>query len=247
MKFQDLSGMIFGRLTVIEYYGKNERNRPLWICKCSCGNLEEIIVTSANLKNNSTKSCGCYGKEQLFKANKKHNVYELNGEYGIGRTQNGDEFYFDLEDYDLIKDYCWRKTKYGHIYNMSKNKDGIKKGVFLHRLIMGVENSPEIMVDHKNNKHPEDNRKENLRFCTRSQNNQNRSIMDNNNTGISGVGWNKDKRKYVSYIGVNGKTKHLGYFTNFEEAIIARLQAEAYYFSNFAPQSHLFEQYGIIP
>ena len=43
-----------------------------------------------------------------FEANHKTNVYNCSGEYGIGYAINtGREFYFDLDDFDLIKDYCW--------------------------------------------------------------------------------------------------------------------------------------------
>lgn len=44
---------------------------------------------------------------------------------------------------------------------------------------------------------------------------------------------------------MNNKTKYLGSFKNKEGAIKARLEAEAKYFGEFAPQKHLFEQYGI--
>lgn len=39
---------------------------------------------------------------------------------------------------------------------------------------------------------------------------------------------------------------HLGSFSDKEDAIKARLQAEAKYFKKFAPQRHLFKQYGIL-
>jgi hypothetical protein len=45
---------------------------------------------------------------------------------------------------------------------------------------------------------------------------------------------------------VDGKTINLGYFVNKTDAVIARLRAENQYFKDFAPQRHLFEQYGII-
>ena len=35
---------------------------------------------------------------------KKYNTYDLSGEYGIGYSNSGKEFYFDLDDYDLIKE-----------------------------------------------------------------------------------------------------------------------------------------------
>ena len=46
---------------------------------------------------------------------KKYNTYDLTGEYGIGYTSKDEEFYFDLEDYDKIKDYCWRITMQGYV------------------------------------------------------------------------------------------------------------------------------------
>lgn len=43
---------------------------------------------------------------------KKFNEYKLDGEYGVGFTSNTHkEFYFDLEDFGLIKSYCWCEHK----------------------------------------------------------------------------------------------------------------------------------------
>jgi hypothetical protein len=240
-KFIDLTGMNFGKLTVIQYAGKNKWGQSLWICTCSCGNKEEIIKMSGCLKNGNTNSCGCLRNERSFLANKKYNEYDLSGDYGIGITSNGINFYFDKEDFELIKYYYWYAKKNNYIVTEWR-----ETSLLLHRLIMNFQNSSNMDIDHKN-KHPEDNRKENLRFCTHTENNRNKSMNKNNKTGISGVYWRKDSNNYSSYITINRKRKSLGSFENIEDAIIARLQAEAYYFSNFAPQSHLFEQYGIIP
>ena len=72
------------------------------------------------MKHGHTKSCGCLNNEKrslLGKNSKKYNKYNLNGEYGIGWTSNtNEEFYFDLEDYDKIKDYCWFLDNRGYIY-----------------------------------------------------------------------------------------------------------------------------------
>lgn len=60
-RYEDLSGQIFGRLTVIEKIGTKELNNgnlvTLWKCKCSCGN--EVETTTSYLKNGKKKSCGC--------------------------------------------------------------------------------------------------------------------------------------------------------------------------------------------
>lgn len=53
----DLTGQRFGRLVVLEYFTKVLR----WHCQCDCGNTTEVL--SHNLRNASTRSCGCLGKE----------------------------------------------------------------------------------------------------------------------------------------------------------------------------------------
>lgn len=58
MKLKDLTGKIFGRLTVISYAGKGK-----WHCKCSCGTEKDIV--GASLRNGVTKSCGCYNKDKI--------------------------------------------------------------------------------------------------------------------------------------------------------------------------------------
>lgn len=61
MKFVDLSGQKFNRLTVIEKaYVKNKRT--YWLCECECGN--KTIVMGTNLTRFHTKSCGCLQKEK---------------------------------------------------------------------------------------------------------------------------------------------------------------------------------------
>lgn len=77
---KELSGQVFGRLTVIEPIGQTNRNMWKWKCICSCGN--EIIVQSANLSNGNSKSCGCWNREKLKKSNTKHGL-TLTPEYSV--------------------------------------------------------------------------------------------------------------------------------------------------------------------
>ena len=57
-KFKDLTGMRFGKLTVLEYTNKRNLNRNiLWRCLCDCGN--KIYVATSCLNSGHTKSCGC--------------------------------------------------------------------------------------------------------------------------------------------------------------------------------------------
>ena len=61
MKKIDLTGQIFGKLTVIKeaepHIQPNGKKRTQWECLCSCGNT--TIVKTENLRNGHTTSCGC--------------------------------------------------------------------------------------------------------------------------------------------------------------------------------------------
>jgi len=59
--FIDLTGQIFGRLTIIEYIGKTKYKQSLWLCRCNCGN--EKVILGLNLNHGRVKSCGCIVKE----------------------------------------------------------------------------------------------------------------------------------------------------------------------------------------
>lgn len=170
---------------------------------------------------------------------KKSNIYDLSGEYGIGYCSNtGNPFYFDLEDYDKIKDYCWIEYIRNGYHSLEAWNIGVGGNITMNWVIAGKYH------DHIN-RNPLDNRKSNLRPCNLYQNAMNSSIMSNNTSGIIGVNWNKKIQKWLVRIQYYGKRISLGYFSNKEDAIRARLKAELKYFGEFAPQKDLFAQYNI--
>lgn len=106
--------------------------------------------------------------------------------------------------------------------------------MLLHRYVM---NAPaHISVDHKN-MNPLDNRKNNLRMCTKSQNGCNRGIPSNNTSGIKGVSFDKQTNSWAAYIGINGKCLKIGRFKNIEDAKEARLTAARKYHGEFAREA----------
>lgn len=234
--FVDLTGQRFTRLYVLEYVGNS-----FYRCLCDCGN--EKLVRAQSLRkgatNDGTKSCGCLQKE-MYLESKKYNEYDLSGEFGIGLTRKNEEFYFDLENYDLIKDFCWMiATNDKYVVTNQKNGTTLLK---MHRLIMDAKDGE--ILDHINRK-KFDNRKENLRFATAAQNIMNRGINHDNTSGITGISWCESREKWETYITLNRKRIHIGRYLDFDEAIYNRLLAEKKYFGEFAPQRHLFSQYGI--
>jgi hypothetical protein len=235
----DLTGQRFGRLTIIKQVPYKNNHAARWLCVCDCGN--EIEVFSSNLRNGNVKSCKCLQNE-MYENQKLYNEYDLSGEFGIGFTQKGEPFYFDLDDYEKIKDHCWHIGKYdGYVVT---NIPGASTLLKIHKLITGTDES--IKTDHINRKRY-DNRKSNLRKVTNGENAINKSISKRNTSGIMGISWCKERNNWETYITLNRKRKNLGRFENLLDAIIIRLKAELEYFGvDFAPQRHLFAEYGII-
>ena len=71
----DKAGQKFGRLTVLSYAGRDERNVVMWLCKCDCGNFVNVRGYELGRKTNS---CGCL-KREIFGSGKssfKHGMSE---------------------------------------------------------------------------------------------------------------------------------------------------------------------------
>jgi hypothetical protein len=79
-------------------------------------------------------------------------------------------------------------------------------------------------IDHVDG-NPRNNRWDNLRKCTKSENQCNRAIQSNNTSGYKGVSWDKRRMKWKAYIKINTKMIYLGRFDNIEDASDARIQA----------------------
>lgn len=231
-RFKDLTGERFGRLVVVkrveDYIEPSSgRHRARWLCKCNCGN-ETIILDCNLMKKNGIKSCGCLRRDFAYGLNKSVNKYNLNGEYGIGYTSKGEEFYFDLEDFELIKDYCWYINNRKYVCSKDDNKP-----ILFHRVVLQV--GDEYEVDHKNGKQSRhDNRKSNLRRCTHSDNMKNVGLRIDNTSGVTGVNFDKNKQKWIARIVIDGKRTVLGEYDNFDDAKIKRLEAEEKYYGEFS-------------
>jgi len=58
----NLTGLVFGKLTVIEItHKRSSHNEVFWLCRCNCNNpkTSNLIINGANLRNGNTKCCGC--------------------------------------------------------------------------------------------------------------------------------------------------------------------------------------------
>jgi hypothetical protein len=114
---------------------------------------------------------------------------------------NGKNVKMDDEDYLSFKKHSWRNCKGYAITGV--------KGIQMHRLVLKAKSGQE--VDHING-NPLDNRKSNLRFCTRSQNNMNAKKRNKCTSKYKGVDYRKEERgrnkKWRARIG----STFIGYF-----------------------------------
>lgn len=206
-KRRDILGKRFGRLTVVEYLSKSKCR-----CLCDCGNE---IIRHCNHIGTTTFSCGCYQKERIAEGGKvrsekyrtEKNSYEINDDVCICTMNSGDKFLFDECDYDIVTSHTWFIT--GGKYKYATSEQGT-----FHRMIFGF---PDCFVDHVNG-NTLDNRRCNLRECTREQNIWNNTKPTKNKTGYRGVYENERGKKYSAKISANDKTFTIGRFDNLEEA-----------------------------
>jgi hypothetical protein len=134
----------------------------------------------------------------------------------------------DENDYDALCFYKWRacfNPTSGRYYAKSSND------VYMHRLIMQCPDN--MQIDHVN-RNTLDNRRENLRIVTSSQNNINRGKKSSNTSGYKGVTFCKTTNMWRSQITFEGKTIFLGRFDTKEEAYAAYKIAAIVYHKEFS-------------
>ena len=138
-----------------------------------------------------------------------------------------------------------KNVKTGRILKPSENRDGYFGVVLMndgdratktiHKLIAcafleNFENKP--CIDHID-RNRKNNQISNLRWATLSENQHNKSMQQNNVSGIIGVSFCSGRNRWKSTIKINGRNKTLGRFVNKEDAIRVRQEAEVLHFGEF--------------
>jgi hypothetical protein len=91
-------------------------------------------------------------------------------------------------------------------------------------------------IDHINGNRA-DNRIENLRSVTRSQNQYNKR-QQRNASGYRGVTWHKKTGKWAVRVGLNNKNKSLGYYDDLELAALVAEEGRSLHYGQFAYCAH---------
>lgn len=137
----------------------------------------------------------------------------------------------DEEDFLRVSKFKWSASVYKNnfyaitdIYQKNKKKK-IRTG--MHRFLMNFPKNKD--VDHING-NGLDNRKINLRVCSRSQNSMNRDKSSLNKSGYKGVSWCKAMNSWQACISFNRKTIYLGCYSTPKKAHeIYSIAAKKYY------------------
>lgn len=157
----------------------------------------------------------------------------------------------DSEDYDRIAAHKWcaSKQKRGYWYAFRRTpgpRNTKKPTIYMHREILGLEFGDPRNGDHICQAETLDNRKQNLRIATHTQNQQNQRLSKRNKTGFKGVRRGRTAG-YQANIVVNGKQKYLAQRKSAEDCARIYDVAAITHFGEFAslnfPKSdydHLF-------
>jgi len=122
----------------------------------------------------------------------------------------------DAADYDWLNQYKWHVKEHKHTSYAETQKKG--KLIKMHRLITGAPSH--LFVDHRD-LNGLNNRRSNLRLCTRAENIHNQRPRKGGTSKYKGVYLKKLVRKFVAQISMNGKKRTIGYFGDEIEAAIS--------------------------
>lgn len=227
IKGRNIIGERFGKLIVLEKDNiLSKHGQPKFHCQCDCGSITSILRNSL-ITGNSSK---CKG--HLL------NEYIVCDDYillDVSTPKNKDTYSkIDKDDLEKVLNHKVGISKAKWMaHDSSEGRWGIYVGdtarkTRLHRFVVNLVD-PTLIADHINGD-TLDNRKQNLRIITRSENNKNMRKHINNTSEYTGVIF-KDGL-WVATIGISNKNLYIGgYDTKFEANIAYRAAAKALGFS----------------
>lgn len=114
----------------------------------------------------------------------------------------------DAQDAPLVAGRAWSRHPDGYATSTVQRGDH-ESSIYMHQLILPLD--PPLTVDH-HNCNPLDNRKINLRSATRGDQQHNKRIPCNNQSGYKGVSFHRLRGRWRATIKVDGRHVHLGLF-----------------------------------
>lgn len=138
----------------------------------------------------------------------------------------------DDEDFAQVSRFNWFYST-GYAVRNIKLDTNVYKMELMHRFLLGLNFGDGKIVDHKNG-NGLDNRRENLRICSKLENQRNQGPRHTKTSKYKGVGYFKRDKKWRARIKVGEKDIEIGKFTTEKEAALAYNKAALKYFGEFA-------------
>lgn len=209
---EDLTGRVYGSLTVLRR-AENHNGRTAWVCRCSCG--KEKTVTAHDLKMGKVKSCGCLSLRRYKVDLTGQRFGRLTALYPTERRDSKGSVYW----------HC--------VCDCGKEKDVTESG-----LVHGNYRSCGCLRG--------ENQQEIGKKLTRVDGTcveilENRKYRKDNKSGFRGVYRMKNSR-YRADIGFKGRRFYLGSYTDYQEAVRARLEAEELIHGGFLRAWHEWKE-----
>jgi hypothetical protein len=149
----------------------------------------------------------------------------------------GEEALVDDYNYSWLMKWRWHfmpdRDSGGYAVRSVRIDDKVKIILMHVEIMKHAGHLEEGQVDHWD-QNKLNNQEQNLRMATHTQQRANTKRYKNNTSGYKGVSFNKQKDKWVSYIRVDRKLKHLGYYDTPEEAAEAHNKEATKQFGEFA-------------
>ncbi len=152
----------------------------------------------------------------MKKSVKRHAVTQpLDTSYRLIPLTQGQNAIVDDTDFVWLSQWNWCAHWSPETNSFYAMRGESNRAIYMHRFILNCHSK--TWGDHKNHD-TLDNRRENLRNASPTQNHANRRIYSTSTSGFKGVSWNKNARKWMAYIKIEKRRKYLGLFTSANEA-----------------------------
>lgn len=215
---------------------------PYGYCHCGCGQKTNIYkhthVDRGQFKGQPSQFIkGHYKKVQKrVEQNVLHNgkIAFCEIPLTLGQVAIVDSIDADLAHFNWHAAHCPEYS--GGNKFRARRMEG-RHGTYMHRVIMSRILGRRLLtyekVDHVDT-NPLNNRRENLRLATSTQNNANQNRRRDNTSGFKGVSYSKNAKKWAAAIQTKGNRIHIGYFDTAEQAYEAYCAEAKKLFGEFA-------------